>query len=66
MVPLLFKMLFKVEFIELKLCNFILYLFLPNINSNITMAEEYLQEKVRGIIEPMINALLTSLPEDPV
>ena len=30
------------------------------------MSEEYLQKKVRGIIEPMINELLNALPEDPV
>lgn len=30
------------------------------------MAEVYLRTKVRGIIEPMINALLMNLPEDPV
>lgn len=30
------------------------------------MAEEYLQEKVRNIVEPLISSLLKELPEDPM
>lgn len=30
------------------------------------MAEEYLRTKVRGFVEPMINSILTTQPEDPV
>lgn len=30
------------------------------------MAEDYLRTKVRGIMEPMINALLMNCPEEPV
>lgn len=30
------------------------------------MAEEYLRSKVVGIIQPMINALLIEMPQNPV
>lgn len=30
------------------------------------MAEEYLKTKVRGLVEPMINSMLSTLPDDPV
>ena len=30
------------------------------------MSDEYLKEKVEGIIEPMVKEILNSLPDDPV
>ena len=30
------------------------------------MAEEYLQTKVRGILEPMVNTMLQTCPEEPM
>jgi len=33
--------------------------------ANLT-AEEFLQQKVRGIIEPMVSALLMEKPKEPV
>ena len=30
------------------------------------MAEEYLQTKVRGILEPMVNSMLLSCPDEPM
>jgi hypothetical protein len=29
-------------------------------------AEEYLQKNVRGILQPMVNAVLSEKPKDPV
>lgn len=53
-------------YFTLTITNFLLVLIIKIRLRNKNMSDEYLKEKVEGIIEPMVKDILNSLPDDPV